>query len=174
VGEADSLWLEHEPTLEEIKAAFDSCNFPGLTPGKAGHTTVGSAEIVFCGYGEPMERADTVVDVCEYIKSKSDSLLRLNTNGLVRLINPEFEINRLQIFDSISISLNADNAEDYMKVTNPRFGLQSFGAMLDFVKAAMKFSEVSLTVVKSENVNVEKCRSIAEELGVSFRVRTSI
>ncbi|MGN0655912.1 MAG: radical SAM protein, partial [Ruminiclostridium sp.] len=56
VGENDSLWLEHEPTVAEIKAAFDEVDASKYH------------EAVFCGYGEPMERPDELVEIAKYIK----------------------------------------------------------------------------------------------------------
>ena len=49
------MWLEHEPTMEEIVSAFESFDKTGIS------------EAVFCGYGEPMVRADMVVKTAEYI-----------------------------------------------------------------------------------------------------------
>lgn len=46
---SDGLWLEREPTNEEVLAEFDK-----YSPDEFD-------EIVFCGYGEPMERAEDVV-----------------------------------------------------------------------------------------------------------------
>ena len=40
VGEAENLWFQKEPTLEEIKKAIDDFDFSGFE------------ELVFCGYGE--------------------------------------------------------------------------------------------------------------------------
>ena len=46
VGNSGGLWLEHEPSYEEVIAAIDSCNPDKYT------------EVVFCGFGEPTERLD--------------------------------------------------------------------------------------------------------------------
>ncbi|MDE7230119.1 MAG: radical SAM protein, partial [Oscillospiraceae bacterium] len=74
IEDNDSLWLEHEPDLDEICAAFDAFDRSGIS------------EAVFCGYGEPTVRADVLLKTAEYIKANSDMKIRLNTNGLVRLI----------------------------------------------------------------------------------------
>ncbi|MCL2634340.1 MAG: TatD family nuclease-associated radical SAM protein [Oscillospiraceae bacterium] len=159
VGSADSLWLEHEPDMNEIKSAFDEVDLTGIT------------EIVFCGYGEPTERVETVIETAEYIKTKTDIPLRLNTNGLTELINPEFDISELEIFDSISISLNADNREDYFRLTRPKFGEKSFDAMLDFARKIKAFCNTNFTVVNLPELNIEKCRIISEEIGIELRIR---
>ena len=41
-----TLWLEHEPTVEEVKAEFAKFDMSQYE------------EVVFCGYGEPTERLD--------------------------------------------------------------------------------------------------------------------
>jgi len=161
VGDAKSLWLEREPTLDEIKAAF-----------KSRQDLQEISEIVFCGYGEPMERAEDVIEICKFMKSLKIPI-RINTNGLVRLINPAFDISALSAADSISISLNADDAEEYNRLTNPKFGIESYTEMLNFAKLASKHTAVTLTVVDALSPErIENCHRIAESLNLSLMVRS--
>lgn len=165
IKDNDSLWLDHEPSFEEITAAFDSFDKAGIT------------DAVFCGYGEPCERADMVVRTAEYIKSHSDMKIRLNTNGLVKLIHPDFDLNSFAgVIDSVSISLNAPDAKTYCEVTRPRFGESAFAAMLDFAKQMKGICKnVAFTVVDViDEERIERCRAVANEVGVSLRVRTYI
>ena len=55
---SDPLWLEHEPTLEEIFADFEKRDIKKYD------------EIVFCGYGEPTERLETLIKSAEYLRKK--------------------------------------------------------------------------------------------------------
>lgn len=165
IRDNDSLWLEHEPSFEEITAAFEAFDKSGMT------------EAVFCGYGEPMVRADMVVRVAEYIKQHSDLKLRLNSNGLVKLIHPDFDVNSLKgLIDSVSISLNAPDAKRYNEVTRPSFGEQSFEVMLDFAKQMKTIcGSVGLTVVDVITPEeIERCRELCDELGIPLRVRTYV
>ena len=163
VGDAPSLRLTREPDMDEIKAAFDNADLTGMT------------EIVFCGFGEPLERAEDVIETAHYIRSKCALPLRINTNGLVRLINPVFDISKLAAVDSISISLNADNAEEYLRVTRPRFGIGAFDEMLAFARDAKKYTAVVFTIVDSlEAHRIEKCREIAAEIGAPLRIRSFV
>ncbi len=165
IRDNDSLWLEHEPSFEEITAAFEAFDKSGMT------------EAVFCGYGEPMVRADMVVRVAEYIKQHSDLKLRLNSNGLVKLIHPDFDVNSLKgLIDSVSISLNAPDAKRYNEVTRPSFGEQSFEVMLDFAKQMKTIcGSVGLTVVDVITPKeIERCRELCDELGIPLRVRTYV
>ncbi len=159
---SDSLWLQHEPSYEEIIEAFKKVDL-----GKY-------KEIVFCGYGEPFTRVDMIVKVCDYIHSVCDLKIRVNTNGLGDLIHGKAIEPLLEgKVDVVSISLNAPNAEDYVKVTRPKFGLPSFEAMLHFARECKKYvPEVVFTVVDCiPQEQIEESRKIAEEIGVSFRVR---
>ena len=162
VSDNDSLWLEHEPSLDEITAAFEAFDKRWIT------------DAVFCGYGEPTVRADMLVKTAEYIKSHSDMSIRLNTNGLVKLIHPDFDINRFKgVIDSVSVSLNAPNAKRYNEVTRPSFGERAFEAMIDF-SVAMKdiCPKVGFTVVDIIGEDeIEECRRISEELQIPLRVR---
>jgi TatD family-associated radical SAM protein len=119
-----------------------------------------------------MERADTVIKVCEYIKSQCSLPIRLNTNGLVKLIAPGFDLRKLRIFDSVSVSLNAADEAEYLRVTQPKFGAEAYSAMLDFVKEVKNYAKVTFTVVDVIGAEqIQKCREIAESTGASFRIR---
>lgn len=165
IKDNDSLWLEHEATFEEITAAFDAFDKSGIT------------DAVFCGYGEPTVRAEMVVRVAEYIKANSDMKIRLNTNGLVKLIHPDFDVSSFSgLIDSVSISLNAPDDVRYNEVTRPSFGEKSFDVMLDFAKQMKQVcSSVAFTVVDIiSSEEIEKCRELAAKLGIPLRVREYI
>jgi TatD family-associated radical SAM protein len=160
MNENESLWLEREPTLDEIKSAF-----------AARHDLSEIEEIVFCGFGEPMQRAQDVITLTQHFK-KSGKKIRLNTNGLVRLINPTFDITQLSQLDTISISLNADDAEEYNRVTRPIFGKAAYDEMLNFATEVKVYTKVILSVVNVLDPHrIENCRKIAQNMGVAFRVR---
>ena len=164
VGSAESLWLEREPTIDELIKAFDQKIIQDNKP---------TNEIVFCGFGEPLERADVVCELAVYIKSKCPHPIRLNTNGLVQLINPDFDTQKLSVFDIISVSLNADTKEEYMRVTRPRFGIESFDAMLGFARDMSRYTKVQFTIVETlEKKRQKKCREIADKVGLPLIVRS--
>ncbi len=162
IKDNDSLWLEHEPSYEEIIAAYEAFDKNGIT------------DAVFCGYGEPTVRADMMVRVAQYIKDNSDMRIRLNSNGLVKLIHPDFDITSLKgLIDSVSISLNAPDACRYNEVTRPSFGEKSFDIMLDFAREMKSVcGNVAFTVVDiiSED-EISRCQSLADGMGIPLRVR---
>ena len=73
VGEAENLWFQSEPTLEDIKRAMDEFDFKGYD------------ELVFCGYGEPTCALENLLASAAYAKEKYGLPIRLNTNGLANL-----------------------------------------------------------------------------------------
>jgi len=168
VGDAASLWLEREPSLDEIKAALSAC-----------HPFAGIDEIVFCGYGEPMERANVVIEISQYVKStltangKPAPPVRINTNGLGYLICPGFDVSTLAAVDTVSISLNADDAKEYQRVARSKFGEQSFDALLNFARDARDYTSVVFSVVEGtmSQERLDNCMRIAGEMGVGFRLR---
>ena len=162
---SESLWLKHEPSFEEIVEEFKKFNL-----GKY-------KEIVFCGYGEPTERIELLVQVADYVRSVSDIKIRINTNGLGNLIHSKSIEHLLEgRIDIVSISLNAPNAEDYAKVTRPKYGIASFDAMLKFASECKKYvPTVVFTVVDCiPQEQIEASRKIAEQVGVNFRIRELI
>lgn len=160
---SDSLWLEREPTLREICDSIDGWELPQYD------------ELVFCGYGEPTERLDDLLEAARYVKSRYAVPIRVNTNGLADLINGRETAPQLQgLIDTVSVSLNATNAEDYNRLCRPRFGIGSFDAMLAFTKACVPYvPHVVMTVVDvvTSPAEQEKSRRIAESLGAKLRVR---
>lgn len=161
--ENNSLWLPKEPSKEEIIAEFKKYNLDDFK------------EIVFCGFGEPMERWDDLKEVIDELRSmKKDLSIRINTNGLAndiynRDVTPEYE-GRI---DTVSISLNAPTKEEFLELTRSQFGLSSFDDMLDFAKKCKSHvPHVVLTVV--DIIGPEKiaaCKKITDDIGVTLRVR---
>lgn len=154
------LWLEREPTTKEIIEAIKE-------PEKY-------KEIVFCGYGEPLLRLQVVLDVASYIKNNYPGIpIRINTNGLGNLIHGEDITPQFKgLIDVVSISLNADNAEKYDKICRSDYGEEAFYSVIEFARKCKNYvPKVILTVVELPEIDIEKCRKIAEELGVGFRVR---
>lgn len=163
VGDNDSLWLEHEPSYEEIIKAFDSIDKTGID------------ELVFCGYGEPMMRANIVVMTAEYVKEHTDMKIRINTNGLITFMDPLFDISSLKYkIDKVSISLNASDPDKYYRITNSKFGLPSYNSMLNFAIRVQEYvPDVSFTIVdyQMDEEEIEKCRERAKDCGIPLRIR---
>ena len=136
VGDAETLWHKKDPTVDEIKQAMDSFDFTGFR------------QLVFCGYGEPTCALDTLIETARYAKETFGLAIRVNTNGLANLQYGENIVPRLaKVVDTISISLNAPDAEAYSKVSRPRFD-HAFEGLLDFtVKCKELIPHVKLTVV---------------------------
>ena len=164
LGDADSLWLKREPSVDEVKDLLKEWVLSKYT------------ELVFCGYGEPMERLDDVLALCRYIKETTRLKTRINTNGLSDLLHGRETASELDgLVDAISISLNAASAEKYDALCHPEFGLEAWPAILKFTEDVKQYvPDVTMSVVGGTipKEDVEICRQIAEtQLGVKFRVR---
>ena len=160
---SDPLWLDHEPSVTEICDAIDQRDL-----GKY-------EEVVFCGYGEPTERLDALLEGAAYIKKKSPIRIRVNTNGLSDLIYGEKTAPKLKgLIDVVSISLNATDPEDYLKMVRPKFGIGSFDAMLSFAKDCKAYvPDVVMTIVDTVTTKEEQEKSlqICNDLSVRLRIR---
>jgi cyclic pyranopterin phosphate synthase len=157
------LRLDREPTVDEVwKGLRDEVN-------------ESDKEVVWCGFGEPTIRLDVVLEVTRRIRSKYPSLkVRLNTDGLGQLINKERSV-AAELKDagisSVSISLNAESAEKYGVICSPSL-VGAYQAVLDFARGCkIHLSEVILTVVEVEGVDISQCKRIAGKLGCEFKVR---
>ena len=162
LGDADDLWLEREPTSDEIMAEI----YERASDAK---------EIVFCGYGEPTERLDVLLEVSRRIRGEIGSRIRLDTNGLGNLINGRDIVPDLaQSLDAISVSLNASSSDEYSDLCLPRFGDRSYPAILEFIdEVSHSLDDVTVSVVGGTipPESEERCREMAEAWGVAFRVR---
>lgn len=160
---SDPLWLDREPTVKEICESIDGWDLSKYD------------EVVFCGYGEPTERLDDLLEVAKYIKSKSNIKIRINTNGLADLIHGEKTAPKLKgLIDTVSVSLNTTNKEDYLEIVRPKFGIDSYDAMLSFTKDCTEYvPNVMMTVVDVVTTKEEQeiCKKICESVGATLRVR---
>jgi TatD family-associated radical SAM protein len=164
IGDSDRLWLEREPTVEETAADIIK-NAPGCT------------EIVFCGYGEPLMRLDDLTAVCKKVKPATGLPIRINTNGQSDLINGRPTAQELAgLVDTVSISLNAPDAQGYDQICHSDYGTKAYDALLRFAADCKKYiPQVVLSVVDvMRPEDIEKCRLVAEKVGVRFRVREMI
>ena len=163
LGDAECLWLDREPTPEEVMAELRNADLSGTD------------EVVFCGYGEPTERLDAIIEIADMIHSELRKRVRLDTNGLGSLINGRDIVPELEgHIDSVSISLNAPNESEYLALTRSVFGPGSYKAVLDFISECReRINGVTVSVVGSSlgEASIEECARIADRMNVAFRVR---
>lgn len=159
------LWLEREPSLSEILDDIFKRDLKKYS------------QLVFCGFGEPLERLEDILAVAREVKKKADLKIRINTNGQANIIHkrdvtPEFK----SLVDCLSISLNARNAEEYDAICHSVYGKEAFSALLDFTKRAKEYvKDVQLSVVDCMPLShIEECRKIADSIGVKLRVRSQV
>jgi TatD family-associated radical SAM protein len=163
VGDAETLWLEREPTREEIWEDISKrelCRY---------------SELVFCGFGEPTLRLDDLLWVARRVKAAMPALpVRINTNGHANLIagrdvTPELE----GCIDALSISLNRANAASYNAHMKPVYGEAAYEAVIDFAVKAKEFVPgITLSVVDVlDSDELVQCRDIALQLDLPLRIR---
>lgn len=162
----DNLWLEREPTREEILASIQ------------GRDLAKYGQLVFCGFGEPSYRMEDICWVIDQLhQAGAKPFIRMDTNGTGSLIHgrdiaPDFAGR----FDMVSISLNTDTAEKYNALCHPETD-GAYQAMKAFAKAVRQYvPTVMMTVVDTiPPEEIEACRKICEEeIGATYRVRTYI
>lgn len=160
---SDSLWLEREPEVAEVIEDLKKYDMSKYD------------EIVFCGYGEPTERIDALLEIAAYIKENYQKPVRINTNGHGSLINGYDIAPRLEgLVDVVSVSLNTANADDYVRLCKPEFGAAAYEGLIDFARKCVPYVEtVVLSVVDTTlpASDIEICKKIAEEAGATLRVR---
>lgn len=164
MAEQSTLWLKREPTVVEVERALDEVPWEYIK------------EVVFCGFGEPTMRLDDLLTLLQYVKkTHPDMPTRLNTNGLGELENGRiFAADFKGILDTVSISLNASNAQRYYELTRAKFGEKSYEAMLTFAEHCKPYvPHVVLTIVDHVEGpdEIARCKAICEQRGLTLRVR---
>ncbi|HQT92215.1 MAG TPA: YchF/TatD family DNA exonuclease, partial [Candidatus Kryptobacter bacterium] len=153
-----NLHIEKEPTPEElIREIGDPKKFK---------------EIVFCGYGEPTIRLDVVKDVARYVKEKG-GMTRLDTDGHGNIINHRDILPEIKgLIDSVSISLNSTDPDEYRKLMGTPNGKQ-WDSMLEFAKRAKEYvPKVYMSIVGVDGLDVESAKEFVEKkMGAEFRFR---
>lgn len=163
LDESNNLWLDREPAVQEIIAEFEE------------HDLTKFNEIIFCGFGEPLVRLEDLLEVAKYLKKRNSNIkIRVNTNGLADLVHGKETAPLLKdLIDTVSISLNASNAEEYLNLTRSKFGIESYDAMLKFAVSCKEYvRNVVLTVVDCiGKEEIDTCQAICDRIGVTLRVR---
>lgn len=167
----DTLWLEREPSAREV---IDAIKEESRTERFRGYK-----EFVFCGYGEPTEALDVLLEVASFLKAEFPGIpVRINTNGLADLINGRPVAPLLEgKIDAVSVSLNSSDPGVYERTVRPAFGAKAFPALLAFVEqAARHVPKVILTTVETtiSKEDVAECTRLCARLGVTHRIRKFI
>ncbi|MDY4077569.1 MAG: TIGR04100 family radical SAM protein [Clostridium sp.] len=161
--EQNSLWLKREPSVDEVIAEFEKLDIFKYN------------EVIFCGFGEPTERLDDVILIAKYLKKRrAEILIRINSNGLSDLVNKKETAPLFKgLVDTMSISLNASNAEEYYRLTRSKFGIKSYEEMQKFAVSCKKYiPNVVFTVVDCIGEDeIKACQKVCDNLGVTLRVR---
>jgi TatD family-associated radical SAM protein len=164
------LRLAVEPTAKEVREAVRAAEQERRAGGRFD-------EVVFCGFGEPTHRLDLIHDVGRWLRGRGVPV-RLNTNGQATLCSGmavKAVVERLaEAVDTVSISLNAPTAAEYVTLCEPAHGEEAFDAVVEFSRACVgRVGRVVLTVVgfALDDEAIDRCEALAEALGAEFRVR---
>jgi len=160
------LKLESEPKIEEVKKKLRKVI-----------RKKNWKEIVFCGFGEPLERLGLVLEVTRQINNQYRKTIRMNTNGQGYLLNKGTDfVNELKSagVTKVCISLNAHNKEAYNQICKPE-NKDAYENVLDFIIRAKEVGlETIVTAVRVPEVEITKVKEVAESLGVKFVLREYI
>ena len=161
-----NLKLEKEPTseevIEELRKVINRKDW---------------SEVVFCGFGEPLERLNLVLEVTRWVKKHYWKAVRVNTNGQGYLLNKGrdvvLELKEAGV-DKVSVSLNAYDKATYNQVCKPVFE-DAYENVLEFIKKAKEEGlETEATAVTIPEVDLTKVKELAENMGIKFSVREYI
>jgi len=161
-----NLKLEKEPTLEEVieelRKVINRKN---------------CSDVVFCGFGEPLERLNLVLEVTRWVKKHYWKTVRVDTNGQGYLLNKGRDVVRELKeagVDKVSVSLNAHDKETYNQICKPVFE-DAYENVLEFIKKAKEEGlETEATAVRIPEVDLAKVKELAERIGIKFAVREYI
>ncbi|MEI7480786.1 MAG: TatD family nuclease-associated radical SAM protein [Elusimicrobiota bacterium] len=141
-------------------------------------------ELVFCGYGEPTMRLDTLIAIAKAVKTgalapvPAGLRVRLNTNGLGGLVNGTDIVPRLKgLVDAVHVSLNTPDPLQWLALMRPKpeYEQKAFNSVLEFVRGAARvIPETVVTAIDGAGVDIVKFEALAKELGVKTRIRARL
>ena len=134
--------------------------------------------LVFCGFGEPTERLDVLLEVVRWVRQHYGRPLqiRLDTNRHGYTLNSNRDVAaelKSAGVNKVSVSLNAGDSETYSEICKPMFP-DAYRAVIDFILKAKLTLDVEVTAVRLPEVDLVKVQKSAEGLGVAFKVREYI
>lgn len=140
-------------------------------------------EIVFCGYGEPTMRIDTLLFVAQILKGWRAQCkyppfkIRVNTNGLGNLINKKNIVPELaKVIDSINVSLNAQDSATWQKIVRPieEYAQDGFDSVCDFIRLCVEsgMERVVASCVDKTGADEKAVETLAQKLGAQFYLRS--
>ena len=135
-------------------------------------------ETVFCGFGEPTEKFDVLLEVARWIRQhyRRPIRIRVNTNGHGYLLNRGSDVAaelKAAGVHKVSVSLNAGDKETYVEICKPTFA-GAYEAVIEFMQKAKEVLQVEATAVRMPEVDVTRAKAVADCLGVEFRIREYI
>ncbi len=139
---------------------------------------IGWDEAIFCGFGEPTERLDVLLEITRWIRQNYGRPLkiRVNTNGHGYVLNHgrdvAAELKKAGV-DKVSVSLNAGDRETYMEICKPTFA-DAYEAVIDFIRKTKPVLQVEVTAIRMPEVDMVKAQAAADSSGVKFRIRDYI
>ena len=161
-----NLKLEKEPTSEEVIEELRKVR-----------NRKSWSEVVFCGFGEPLEKLNLVLEVTRWIKKHYWKVVRVDTNGQGYLLNKGRDVVRELKdagVDKVSVSLNAYDKATYNQICKPVFE-DAYENVLEFIKKAKEEGlETEATAVTITEVDLAKVKELAENMGIKFSVREYI
>lgn len=162
-----NLKFQNEPTLTQVTGELSEVLHNRAWDG-----------LVFCGFGEPTSRLDMLLTIAKWVRVNYGRAiqLRLDTNGQGTLLNPNRDV-ALELknagVDTVSVSLNTADKETYTEICRPTLP-NAYEAVLDFICKAKSILHVEVSAVRLPEVDIPKVSALAQDLGVSFKVREYI
>ena len=138
-------------------------------------------EFVFCGYGEPTMRLEAMLACARLIKTGRAAPLpltmrvRLNTNGLANAVWGRNVVPEMKgLLDSAHVSINTADPAQWLALMQPLepWAATGFTKAKEFIReASLLLPEVFATAVQDKDMDTEKFRALAAQLGAKPRLR---
>ncbi len=170
-----NLYLTSNPSVKEIIDEFD------IEASRLKDEGVKLERVKICGYGEPLIRFDDLFPITKYVRENyPDIQIQLATTGwpFYRFSSGEEQALK-DLKDAgmthIFLSLNATNQERYAKIVRPGIEEPDSRAHSDairFAEATRDYGyDVTLGFVNLPGTNENEVKSLANKLGLKYRLR---
>jgi TatD DNase family protein len=129
-------------------------------------------EAIICGFGEPLDRLDVVLDAARWAAEKG-MVVRVNTTGLGNVIAGRDVTRELSEFvDEVVVVFYGTTASQHERMAKAGVDEEQFEAMRDFVrKSAEAGMDAVCEFVAAPKFKADPCREFARELGAQYDIR---
>jgi TatD DNase family protein len=144
----------------------------GVPAGLEGFDHEDTREAVICGFGDPLEDVERVMNVARWAADRG-LRVRVNTSGLAnRSAGRDVTRELAEYVDEVVVAFYGTTASQHERLARSRVDEKAFEAMCNFVRASLEAGmDAVCEFIAAPKFEAEPCRVLARDLGAQYDIR---